>query len=104
MEARMLEERDTKRYIALRMQAASECPGHMTRDIKEELFLLADHSTTEMSRHSRQGAVVWGVYDGHLLAGTLAVARRFNVRIRNHLWLWGCTFAHATGVHLPHAC
>jgi GNAT superfamily N-acetyltransferase len=32
---------------------------------------------------------VWGVHDGHLLAGMLAVSRRFNVHVGNHLWLWG---------------
>lgn len=89
MEARILQERDTKRYIELRAQAVSECPGHTTGDFKEELFLLADHATEGMSRHARQGTVVWGAHDGHLLAGTLAVSRRFNVHVGNHLWLWG---------------
>lgn len=89
MEVRILEERDTKRYMALRAQAANEYPKYPDRDLDRELFHFADHPTTVMSEHTRQGTVVWGAYDGYLLVGTLAISRRFDVVAGHYLWLWG---------------
>lgn len=89
MEVRILKEQDTRRYIELRTQAASECPWSTAWNLEEEMFLLADRATAGMPPHPRQDTVVWGVHDGHLLAGVLAVSRQFNLHVGNHLWLWG---------------
>lgn len=89
MEVRILKGQDTRRYIELRTLAASECPWSATGNPKEEMFLLADRATAGTPPHPRQDTIVWGVNDGYLLAGTLAVSRQFNLHADNHLWLWG---------------
>jgi len=89
MEARILQGRDDKRYMALRTQAANERSAQSTLDLERELFLFADHSTAVIAQHGLQGTVVWGAYDGRALVGTLALSRQLGIADACYLWLWG---------------
>lgn len=85
---RTLHNVDRKRYMDLRAHAASENPFARCREADRELLMLADGPRQLLATHQAQGTQVWGVHDVGMV-GTIAVSRRYNPEIGDHLCVWG---------------
>lgn len=90
MEARILRPDDGRSYAVLHVEEHRERTSSCrARELQRELDDLAGGSDKLIARYLAIATVLWGVFDGGVLVGTMAVSRRVSAQVWPYLWAWG---------------